>query len=178
MTEPGAELQTVPDQGDALARLCEGQEALRQDFEQLMDGFQRLAAAVTPLLAKQHQDTERRMRVMETRLRTRQERPLIVRMANLLADVRRLDSAQDVKVHVEDTMLEALTSMGYQEMGSPGDTFDPGYHEPVSGALGKAGAVTRVHRRGLACYGDVIIKAMVDVEPAATDETEQGELGA
>jgi hypothetical protein len=151
-----------------LERLADEQGRLRQDFE-------RLAAAVTPLLTKQYRDTEARVRVLETRLRNRQERPLIVRMASLLADVRRIESADDVKIHVEETMLDALTGAGYQEMGCEGDQFDPDFHEPVAGSVGQAGVVTRVHRRGLACHGDVIIKAKVDVEPSAAAQPEQGE---
>jgi hypothetical protein len=173
MTETDGAIGTDP--AAALERLSEAQDLLRQDFE-------RLAKAVMPLLTKQYRDTEARMRVLETRLRNRQERPLIVRMANLLADIRRLGSPEDVKIHVEEAMIEALTSAGYQEMGSAGDQFDPGWHEPVSGSMGRAGIVTRVHQRGLACYGDVIIKAKVDVEPAAGPVaeagTEQGELPA
>jgi molecular chaperone GrpE (heat shock protein) len=157
------------DLAPALERLSEAQDLLRQDFE-------RLAAAVTPLLTKQYSDTQGRMRVLETRLRNRQERPLIVLMANLLADVRRLDSAQDVKEHVEEAMAEALTRVGYQEMGSEGDQFDPEWHEAMSGTVGKAGVVSRVYSRGLACYGDVIIKAKVDVEPAPEAAGEKGEL--
>jgi molecular chaperone GrpE (heat shock protein) len=152
-----------------LEQLSEVQYQLREDFE-------RLAAAVTPLLTKQYRDTEVRIRVLETRLRNRQERPLIVRMANLLSDVRRIESAEDVKIHVEETILDVLTSVGYQEMGAEGDQFDPGFHEPLSGSAGRASVVTRVHRRGLACYGDVIIKAKVDVKPNVAPETEQGEL--
>jgi hypothetical protein len=177
MTEPweeevtGEEGMAGTDPAAALERLSEAQDLLRQDFE-------RLAAAVMPLLTKQYRDTEGRMRVLETRLRNRQERPLIVRMANLLADVRRLGSAEDVRVHVEEAMIEALTSVGYQEMGSAGDQFDPDLHEPVSGSVGRAGIVTHVHRRGLACYGDVIIKAKVDVEPAPAAETGLGGLPA
>jgi hypothetical protein len=152
-----------------LGRLSVAQDVLHDDFE-------RLAAAVTPLLTKQYQDTERRIRMLETRLRNRQERPLIVRMANLLTDVRRIESAADVRVHVEEAMLDALTSFGYQEMGAAGDSFDPALHEPLSGSVGRGGIVTRVHRCGLACYGDVLIKAQVDVEPVPEAATEQGEL--
>lgn len=155
----------------ALDHLSEAQDLLRQDFE-------RLAAALMPLLTKQYQDTERRMRVLETRLRNRQERPLIIRMASLLADVRRLESADDIKEHVQDTMLDALTKAGYQEFGSAGDRFDLAFHEPVSGSMGRAAIVTHVHCRGLACYGDVIIKAKVDVAPDSAEwcnaETDSG----
>jgi hypothetical protein len=151
----------------ALDQLCAAQDALRQDFE-------RLAAAVTPLLTKQYRDAEGRIRVLETRLRNRQERPLIVRMANLLADVRRIESSADVRVHVEEAMLDALTSFGYQETATLGDPFDPTLHEPLSGSVGRGGIVTHVHRRGLACYGDVLIKAQVDVEPGPRAATKRG----
>ena len=145
-----------------LERLSAAQDLLRQDFE-------RLAAAVTPLLTGQYRETERRVRVLETRLRNRQERPLIFRMANLLADVRRLESAEDIKDHVEESMMDTLSSAGYQEYGLAGDRFDPTLHEPLSGSMGRAAVVTHVHSRGLACYGDVIIKAKVDVEPGPAE---------
>ena len=159
-------LTEAPDPAEILERVNKAQEALQRDFGELLQGFQRLAGNLTPLLTKQYSDTQARMRVLETRIRNRQERPLITQMANLLAEVRRLESAEDIKAHVEGAMLEALHSVGYQEMGLPGDQFDPAQHEPMSGSVGKAGIVTHVHRRGLACYGDVIIKAMVDVAPA------------
>lgn len=158
---------------DVLRRLDEVERNAREDFGKLRDDFQRLAGAVSPLVHKQYSESQQRMRVLETRLRNRQERPLILVLANLLSDVRRLDSGQDVKEHVEDTIAEALTRFGYQEMGSRGDPFDPAWHEAVSGSVGRAGVVTRVHSRGLACQGDVIIRARVDVEPAPEDE--QGE---
>jgi molecular chaperone GrpE (heat shock protein) len=164
-TEDGPSIEAI----GLLREIAAEQAQLRQDFE-------RLAAHVAPLLAKQTRDAENRTRMLETRLRTRQERPLIVRMANLLADVRRIESADDIKVHVEEAMLEALTSAGYQEMGAKGDHFDPRFHEPMSGSVGRAGIVSHVHRRGLSCYGDVLIKAKVDVEPAVEPETEQGEV--
>jgi hypothetical protein len=160
----------IADLGAALDRMGEAQEGLREDFKELLDGFERLAAHLGPLLTRQYQDTQARMRVLETRVRTRQERPLIVRMAKLLGEIRRLESAGDIKAHVEDAMVEALTSAGYQEMGSVGEQFDPDRHEPVSGSVGRAGVVTHLHRRGLACHGDVIIKAMVHVEPAPLAE--------
>lgn len=155
---------------DRLERIEEAQHALRQGFAELLRGFERLAGHLAPLLTKQYGDTQARMRVLETRIRNRQERPLITQMANLLVEVRRLESAEDVKVHVEQATLQALNSVGYQEMGSAGEPFDPFRHEPVSGSVGESGIVTRVHRRGLECYGDVIIKAMVEVEPGPVME--------
>jgi molecular chaperone GrpE (heat shock protein) len=164
--DAAAELRAI----DLLERIEEAQQALRQDSAELLRGFERLAGHLGPLLTKQYGDTQARMRVLETRIRNRQERPLVTQMANLLVEVRRLESAEDVKVHVEQAMLQALNSVGYQEMGSAGEPFDPFRHEPVSGSVGKSGIVTRVHRRGLECYGDVIIKAMVEVEPGPATE--------
>lgn len=166
--DPGeaAELRAI----DRLEQIAEAQQALRQGFAELLQGFERLAGHLGPLLTKQYGDTQARMRVLETRIRNRQERPLITQLANLLVEVRRLESAEDVKVHAEQAMLRALNSVGYQEMGSAGEPFDPFRHEPMSGSVGKSGIVTRVHRRGLECYGDVIIKAMVEVEPGPVTE--------
>ena len=132
----------VEDLAAALHRLSEGQEQLRHDLQEgdlaaelsglgegqrlLREDFERLAGAVAPLLTKQYHDPERRIRALETLIRNRQERPFIQHMARLLADVRRLDSAEDIKAHVEEIVTDALTSLGYQEMGSVGDQFDPG----------------------------------------------------
>lgn len=156
--------------GDILRRLDEAENRAREDFGQLRKEFERLAGAVMPLLTKQHSDSQQRMRVLETRLRNRQDRPLILVLANLLTDVRRLTDGDDVKAHVEDTIADALARAGYQETGSAGDQFDPAWHEAVSGSVGRAGVVTQVYSRGLACYGDVIIKARVEVGPAADGE--------
>jgi hypothetical protein len=156
--------------------LLDKQDLVLTGQERLHAEFERLAGALTPFLTSQYRDTERRMRVLETRLRNRQERPLILLMANLLADVRRLESAEDIKAQVDEVIVGGLTSLGYQEMGAEGDQFDPDWHEPVAGSVGRSGVVTRVHRRGLACHGDVIIKAKVGVEPAPAAATGQGEL--
>lgn len=174
--EDDPDLQITP--GDVMRRLDEVENLVRNDFgrfaDQIRQDFERLAAAVTPLLTRQYAEGQQRTRVLETRLRNRQERPLIIVLANLLSDIRRLESGPDVKAHVEDTIAEALTRAGYQEMGSPGDQFDPAWHEPMSGSAGRAGTVSRVYSRGLACHGDVIIKAKVDVEPAPETAGAQG----
>lgn len=153
-----------------LDELGESQERVLAVQQKLQEDFERLAASVLPLITDQYADTLRRVRVLETRLRNRQERPLVVQMASLLSDVRRLDSGSDVKAHVEEVLSQALGGLGYQEFGSPGDQFDPAWHEPLAGSLGRGGVVTRVHRRGLACYGDVILKAKVEVAPASPAE--------
>lgn len=174
----------------ALHRLSEGQDQLREQLDRadlaaamagfsegqrlLRDDFERLASHVRPLLATQYQASEGRIRALEAVIRNRRERPLIVRMAELLGDVRRLDSAADVKAHVEENVIDLLTGLGYQETGSVGEPFDLRLHEPVSGSMGKAGTVAYVHRHGLACQDDVIIKAQVDVEPAANTVIKEG----
>lgn len=181
LADAGPEDEDYITPADVLDRLDAVEGAMRADFEQLATDLrkdlERVAAAVTPLLARQHAEAQARMRVLETRLRNRQERPLIVLLANLLTDVRRLRSAADVKEHVEQTLSDALVKAGYQEMGSPGDQFDPDWHEPVSGSASRSGVVTHVYTRGLACFGDVIIKAKVDVGPAVHTEAEPVEQG-
>jgi molecular chaperone GrpE (heat shock protein) len=158
---------------EALDRVNAGQDELFEALRHLHDEFERLAASVRPLLTSQYQRTEQRVRMLETRLRNRQERPLIVQIASLLSDVRRLSSGDDVKTHVEEALMHALNSVGYQEMGSAGDQFDPAFHEPLSGSTGQSGVVTRVFSRGLSCHGDVILKAKVEVGPVMQTREEQ-----
>lgn len=159
-----------------LDRLNEGQDYLVEQQQQLRDEFERLAVNLTPLLTKQFESTLQRMRVLETRLRNRQERPLLLRIAALLGDVRRLESADDVKAHVEEALLDALHSTGYQEIGLEGEPFDPRCHEPMSGSAGQVAVVRQVYSRGLACHGDVLVKAKVDVAPNSDDDPAQGRL--
>lgn len=166
--------QAIDRLSDGQYELAEAQHRLHAEFEQLGANFERLAGSVRPLLTEQFDRTLHRTRVLETRLRNRQERPLLVRMATLLADVRRLESAEDIKAHVEEALIDALTSAGYQEIGQEGDPFDPVAHEPVSGSTGKAGVVRQVFSRGLECYGDVLIKAKVDVGPVVDQQAEGG----
>ena len=75
-----------------------------------------------------------------------------------------------MKVHVEQAMLQTLTASAIRRWDRQASRSTRLRHEPVSGSVGKAGIVTRVHRRGLECYGDVIIKAKVEVEPGPVTE--------
>ena len=101
MTESGELIGAdVGDLAAALHRLSEGQEQLRHDLQEgdpaaalsglgegqrlLREDFERLAGAVAPLLTKQYRDTEQRMRVLETVIRNRQERPVIRRWRSSL----------------------------------------------------------------------------------------------
>ena len=152
---------------EILRWVCEAQEALGRQMDEMLAGLNRVAGNLNPLLTEQYQNTQSRIRQLELRIRNRQERPLINRMADLLSAVRRLDSGADIKTHVEEALLDALASYGYEETGTVGERFDPARHEPVAGSVGKAGVVATVHQRGLACSGDVIKKALVNVAPAA-----------
>lgn len=134
------------------------QATLRNDFE-------RLAGAVTPLLTNQFRDMEARLRNFEQRLRLRQERPLILMTAGLLNDIRRLESDADVRAHVDNSLEKILTGIGYQFFGRVGDSFDPNSHEAVGGQLGDASVIRVVHTQGLACFGETIIRARVEIEP-------------
>jgi molecular chaperone GrpE (heat shock protein) len=148
-----------------LHRISAAQEELGRQLDEVLAGLQSVAGHLNPLLADQYKKTQDRIRALEVMIRNRQERPLINRLFGLLADVRRLHSATDIKTHVEEALLDALTAFGYEETGSVGEPYDPGRHEPAEGSMGRAGVVTRVHQRGLACSGDVIKKALVDVAP-------------
>ena len=149
--------EVVGDQAQELLRqVATEQQLLRADFE-------RLAAAVTPLLSRQYEETVARVRVLELRIRARQERPLVLRIAQLLNECRRLEAAEDVSAHAQEALLDALTSFGYQEFGSMGDHYDPDWHEPLEGSVGSSSEVSRVFSRGLACFGDVLVKAKVAV---------------
>ncbi len=160
---------------DRQEHVLEEQRHLSEEFRVLVAHFERLAKHVGPLLTRQFDDSKERMRVLEWRLRNRQERPLLMRIAVLLGDVRRIEASADIKAHVEEALMDALNSVGYQEIGRDGEQFDPLVHEPVAGAIGKTGIVRQVFSRGLACYGDVLIKAKIDVEP--TIEAVDGEGG-
>lgn len=155
----------------ALADIAAEQRKLREDFE-------RLAAAVTPLLTKQYEETQARVRALEVRIRSRQERPLLAVLAGLMTDVQRLADADDLRDHVVDTARNALTGFGYQIFGSVGDAYDPAWHEALGGDSGEAPTVCAVHSQGLACYGDVLVKAKVDVAPASSMTPERGETAS
>lgn len=165
---PGDDWSEEPqyDAEATLIRIGEAQETLAQQLGQVLAGLDRVAENLNPLLTEQYQGTQQRIRALEVRIRNRQERPLINRMADLLAAVRRLESGADIKTHVEEAILDALSSFGYEETGQQGEPFDPLRHEPVGGSAGRASVVAFVHQRGLASYGDVIKKAQVDVAPA------------
>jgi len=148
-----------------LAQISESQEALRRQMDELLAGLNKIAKNLHPLLTDQYRSTQERIRLLEVRIRNRQERPLINRMAELLAAVRRLQSGADIKAHVEEALVDALNSFGYHQTGAVGEPFDRDRHDAVAGSVGQTGVVSVVYQHGLASYGDVIRKARVEVAP-------------
>ena len=183
MTEPAQEIvepivATDLDEAGADAAEDVSLSAIAVEQRKLREDFERLAAAVTPLLAKQYQDTQARVRALETRIRSRQERPLLAVLAGLMTDVQRLTEADDLRDHVVDTARNALTGFGYQIFGAVGDAYDPAWHEALGGDAGDAPTVCAVHSQGLACYGDVLVKAKVEVAPAGSVTTQSGDAAS
>jgi molecular chaperone GrpE len=107
-----------------------------------------------------------RLRAAERRIESRQERPVIIGLHGVLDRIRHLDFDLAVRRALEDDLARVLGEAGYQETGQDGEDYDPARHEAIDGraADGKA-VVTRVHSRGLASFGDVIIRAKVEISP-------------
>jgi molecular chaperone GrpE (heat shock protein) len=63
--------------------------------------------------------------------------------------------------------VRLLTEAGYEETGQVGEAYDPVRHDAIDGRAvdGKA-MVTKVHTRGLTSYGDVVVRAKVEISPA------------
>lgn len=126
--------------------------------------LERIAAHLVPLLKASYSDTTDRLQRAERVIATRRERPAIAGLHKVLCNVRRLDRSSDIHDFVEGELMDLLTGLGYQEFGSVGDPYDPVRHEGVGGRTeGGRGRILRVHRRGLACYDDVMIRAVVEV---------------
>ncbi|MGO9582862.1 MAG: hypothetical protein ACLP36_08650, partial [Acidimicrobiales bacterium] len=55
---------------------------------------------------------------------------------------------------------------GYEETGRVGEDYDPDRHEAIDGrALDGRAVVTKVHTRGLTSFGDVVVRAKVEISP-------------
>ncbi len=141
----------------------------------IADDLERIAGHLVPLLKASYRETQERLKRAERVIASRQERPAIVGVHELLSTMRRLDPGADVRGFIEEGLVDLLERLGYQEFATSGDAYDPLRHEPVGGQTDRGkGTLSRVHRRGLACYDDVMIRAVVEVEagpstPGATD---------
>lgn len=107
-----------------------------------------------------------RLRAAERRIAGRQERPLIIGLHRLLDRLRHLDFDQPIKRALEDDIARLLTDAGYQETGEVGEAYDQSRHDAIDGRAvdGKA-VVNLVHTRGLSAFGDVVVRAKVEISP-------------
>jgi molecular chaperone GrpE (heat shock protein) len=145
-----------PDVGIALATISRQQVTLRDDFE-------RLAAVIEPIASRTYAETQARMRVLEQRILSRQERPTVQRLAQLLVSTQRLSEGADVRAHVEESILDILHGLGYEQFGVVGEPYDEQRHDVLTADAGRDPHVVVVHARGLESFGDVIIRARVDI---------------
>lgn len=107
-----------------------------------------------------------RLRAAERRIEARQERPVIVGMHRVLDRVRHLDFDETVKQALEDDIAHVLADAGYQETGQVGEDYDPVWHDAIDGrAMDGKAVVSKVHGYGLTSFGDVIVRAKVEISP-------------
>jgi molecular chaperone GrpE (heat shock protein) len=107
-----------------------------------------------------------RLRAAERRIEARQERPVIVSMHQVLDRIRHFDFDQTIKQALADDVARVLTEAGYEETGRTGEDYDPARHDAIDGRAvdGKA-LVTKVHTHGLTSFGDVVVRAKVEISP-------------
>jgi molecular chaperone GrpE (heat shock protein) len=107
-----------------------------------------------------------RLRAAERRIEARQERPVIVSVHRVLDRIRHLEFDHAIKQALADDIASVLTEAGYEETGCAGEEYDPARHDAIDGRAvdGKA-VVTTVHAHGLASFGDVIVRAKVEISP-------------
>jgi hypothetical protein len=159
-------------------------ESIEDPVGRMADDLERIAAHLVPLLKTSYAETLERLKRAERLLAARQERPAIAGMHRLLCSVRRLDRDSNIHDFVEDELVSLLDGLGYQEFGDPGDPYEPTRHQALGGQTDRGqGRLSRVHRRGLECYGDVMIRAVVEVEledghmaPITNDPEDRGLL--
>lgn len=107
-----------------------------------------------------------RLRTAERRLEARQERPVIIGVHRVLDRIRHLDFDQAIKHALEDDLTAVLNEAGYAETARPGEDYDPARHDAIHGrALDGKAIVTKVHAHGLDSFGDVVIRAKVEISP-------------
>jgi molecular chaperone GrpE (heat shock protein) len=107
-----------------------------------------------------------RLRAAERRIEARRERPLIVGVHGVLDRIRHFDFDPEIRQAIEDDLVRVLIDAGYEETGQVGEAYDPVRHDAIDGRAvdGKA-TVTKVHTRGLTSYGDVVVRAKVEISP-------------
>jgi hypothetical protein len=107
-----------------------------------------------------------RLRLAERRIEARQERPVIVGVHRMLDRIRHLDFDEAIKQALEDDIVRVLTDAGYEETGQAGEAYDPSRHDAIGGrAVDGMAMVTKVHTHGLVAFGDVVVRAKVEISP-------------
>lgn len=107
-----------------------------------------------------------RLRAAERRLEARRERPVIVGVHHVLDRIRHLDFDPAIKQALEDDVVQLLTEAGYEETGQVGEAYEPVRHDAIDGRAADGEAmVTKVHTHGLTSYGDVVVRAKVEISP-------------
>jgi molecular chaperone GrpE (heat shock protein) len=107
-----------------------------------------------------------RLRTAEGRIRSRQERPVIIGLHGVLDRIRHLDFDQEVKQALDHDLMRVLGDAGFQETGEAGEGYDPARHHAIEGrAEGGQAVVTKVHSHGLASFGEVVVLAKVEISP-------------
>lgn len=107
-----------------------------------------------------------RLRAAERRIEARQERPVIIGVHRVLDRTRHLDFDQAIRQALEDDLTAILTQAGYEETGRVGEDYDPARHDAIDGrALDGKAVITKVYAHGLGSFGDVVIRAKVEISP-------------
>jgi hypothetical protein len=107
-----------------------------------------------------------RLRAAERRIESRQERPVISGVHRVLDRIRHLDFDHEIRKALEDDLTRLLADAGYTETGQVGEDYDPVRHDAIEGRAGDGKAVvTRVHTQGLISFGDVLVRARVEISP-------------
>jgi molecular chaperone GrpE (heat shock protein) len=108
-----------------------------------------------------------RLRAAERRIEARQERPVIIGLHRVLDRIRHLDFDQEIKQALADDLARVLTEAGYEETGQVGEEYNAARHDAIEGcATGGKASVTQVHTYGLTSFGDVVVRAKVEISPA------------
>jgi len=132
--------------------------------------FDAVLPHVVDALRRNHafEEINGRLRAAERRIEARQERPVIISLHRVLDRIRHLEFDREIKKALEDDIARVLTEAGYEETGRVGEAYDPARHDAIDGrALDGKGVVTTVHTHGLTSFGDVVVRAKVEVSPAA-----------
>jgi hypothetical protein len=107
-----------------------------------------------------------RLRSAERRLEARRERPAIVGVHHVLDRIRHLDFDPAIKRALEDDIVRLLNEAGYEETGQVGEVYDPARQDAIDGrAMDGQAVVVKVHTRGLTSFGDVVVRAKVEISP-------------